>query len=89
MADTFHLVDLVSQAHAVNQWLAGKTDEEIILWIASKGRLDRVISSALPRRDIYRFVSTSQREALFFLDAGELVFVGDHTTLTSRPDVSS
>lgn len=82
MSEDFHLVDLVSQAVAVKKLLAGKTDTEKLAWLASKGQID-----VLPRRhpdakQSYRFTSALKREAGFFFDGGDIVFIGDHTTFT-------
>ena len=41
---------------------------------------------AIVGRQTYRFESVTKQEAAFFFDAGEIVFLGDHTTFTVRDD---
>lgn len=75
----FHLVDLVSQRHAVAQHLHGKSDAEIVEWLAARGHLVRQVIGG---RETYHFESLEGLRATFFLDAGELVFFSDHSTFT-------
>jgi len=85
MSEDFHLVDLVSQARAVQRILVGTTDTEKLAWLAERGKLEP--AAVRPGgRQIYRFESVNRQEAVFFLDAGEFVFVGDHTTFTVSDD---
>jgi hypothetical protein len=81
MSKDFHLIDLVSQAGAVRRLLAGKTDSEKLAWLAEHGTLEPV-AVAPGGRQTYHFESVAKQEARFFFDAGEFVFVGDHTTFT-------
>jgi hypothetical protein len=75
----FHIVDLISQREAVRQhsrgWLAG----ELVAWLATRGRLCK---RNVAGRDTFFFESAAGREAAFFLDGDQIVFVGDHTTFT-------
>jgi hypothetical protein len=81
MSGDFHLVDLVSQASAVRKLLVGKTDSEKLTWLASQGKLE-ILPRRLPdAKQTYLFESVIGREAGFFLDDGDLVFLGDHTPL--------
>ena len=73
----FQLVDLVSQRAAVRDHLRGKSNEEILHWLAARGQLKRQDVSG---RAHFHFESPTGRRALFFFDEGDLVFVGDHTT---------
>lgn len=73
----FQLIDLVSQREAVRDCLRGKSDEEILRWLADRGRLVR---QDIAGRAHFHFESHSGRRAIFFFDRGDLVFVGDHTT---------
>ena len=75
----FHLIDLVSQARAVQRLLAGKTDSEKLAWLATQGKLESVAMTP-DGRQTYHFESVTKQDAVFFFDASELVFVGDHTT---------
>jgi len=81
MSQDFHLIDLVSQAAAVQRLLAGKTDSEKLAWLAARGKVEPVLMTP-DGRQTYHFESVTKQEAAFFFDAGELVFVGDHTTFT-------
>jgi hypothetical protein len=81
MSKDLHLIDLVSQAGAVRKLLAGKTDTEKLAWLAMRGRLEPVVVTP-DGKQTYHFTSVANREAAFFLDAGEFVFVGDHTTFS-------
>jgi hypothetical protein len=79
----FHLIDLVSQREAVRQELAGKTHDEILVWLATRGTLTPLPKVGHPNEQhVFRFESLTGREALFFIDGTELVFVGDHSTFT-------
>ena len=82
MSDAFQLIDLVSQASAVRSLLAAKTDSERLAWLSGHGTLDILPTSQPGQKQCYLFTSALGREAIFFLDAGQLVFVGDHTTFT-------
>jgi hypothetical protein len=73
----FHLVDLISQRDAVRAHLRGKSAEEIVEWLSRRGRLDRW---SVEDRDHYCFETVFGRQAIFFFDEGDLVFIGDHTT---------
>jgi hypothetical protein len=81
MSQNFHLIDLVTQAPAVQRLLAGKTDSEKLAWLAARGKLEPVVMTSGGRQS-YHFESVTKQGAAFFLDAGKLVFVGDHTTFT-------
>jgi hypothetical protein len=83
MSADFHLIDLISQAGAVQRLLEGKTDSEKLAWLAARGKLEPVVMTP-DGRQTYHFESVSKQEAAFFFDAGQLVFVGDHTTVTAR-----
>ena len=79
MSEAFHIIDLVSQAGTVRKRLVGKTDSEKLAWIAAHGRLEPVLING-GGKQFYRFEAPIGQEAAFFFDAGELIFVGDHTT---------
>lgn len=73
----FHLVDLVSQREAVREYMRGKSNDEILQWLAGRGRL---VQQDISGRAYFHFESHAGRRAIFFFDRGDLVFVGDHTT---------
>jgi hypothetical protein len=84
MAEDFHLLDLPSQATAVQRLLRGNTAEHKLEWLAVRGDLSRVAVTIPNARPTYRFVSSIGMECLFFIDEDEFVFIGDHTTYTGQ-----
>jgi hypothetical protein len=78
MSDCFQLIDLVSQAGAVRKLPEGRTDSETLHWLSEHGRIEVLPSEHPEQKQSYRFTSSLGREAIFFFDAGGLVFVGDH-----------
>jgi hypothetical protein len=83
MSSAFHLLDLPSQAIAVQRLLKGLTAEEKLAWLEAHAALSRV---PIPPNfnPTYRFVSFIGMECLFFIDGDEFVFIGDHTTYTVK-----
>lgn len=86
MAGSFQLLDLTSQACAVQRLLRGHTADEKLAWLAAKGDLSRIPTDFPNARPVYQFVSTVGRECRFFIDGDEFVFFGDHTTYTVNDD---
>ena len=84
MIEDFHLIDLISQAGAVRRLLAGKTDSDKLAWLAKHGKLEMLPGEHPDSRQTYKFESVIKQEAVFFLDTGDLVFVGDHSTFTAE-----
>ena len=83
MRDDFHLVDLVSQATAVQSLLRGKSADEKIGWLSSHGSVIPVPKRSPDQHQSFRFESQTRVNCAFFLDGDELVFIGDHTTFTA------
>ena len=79
----FHLVDLVSQATAVQSLLRGKSADEKIEWLSSHGSIIPVPNQSPNQHQSFRFESQTRVECAFFLDGDEFVFFGDHTTFTA------
>ena len=79
MSDAFHLLDLVSQAHAVQTLLAGKSDAEKLDWLAQRGKVELLPNEYLDQKQSYHFESPIGRGVIFFFDSGKFGFVGDHT----------
>jgi hypothetical protein len=77
--DTFHLVDLASQAEAVQAILAGRSLEEKIKWFDQHGRLTPVPGS-FAGDQAYAFESATGLKCAFFIKDESLVFIGDNTT---------
>ena len=84
MSDGFHLLDLPSQAPAVQRLLQGLTEDEKLAWLAAHGQLTQIPIAIPGVRPTYNFVSSIGMECIFFIDGDEFVFVGDHTTYTVR-----
>jgi hypothetical protein len=84
MSSTFHLLDLPSQALALQRLLKGRDAKEKLVWLAEHGRLLRVATSITNAAPTYRFVSFIGMECLFFIDGDEFVFIGDNTTYTVK-----
>ena len=83
MSDSdFHLIDLVSQAVAVKSLLAGKSEQEKIDWLKSRGTLARAPSSIPFGPHSYAFESTTGIQCCFFIKGDEFYFIGDNTVFT-------
>jgi hypothetical protein len=83
MQDDFHLLDLPSQASAIQRMLLDRTEDEKLAWLDRRGRLSPLETPAGARR-AYLFVSTLGLECVFFISGNEFVFFGDHTTYTVK-----
>jgi hypothetical protein len=73
----FHLIDLVSQREAVRQHVMGWSVEDIVRWLAMRGKVSK---RSISGQQIFFFESAIGRQAGFFFDNDEMVFIGDHTT---------
>jgi len=80
----FRLVDLNSQASAVQAMLKGRTTEEKLAWIAERGELVRISISVANAPPTYQFISTVGLMCAFFICGDEFVLIGDHTTYTVK-----
>ncbi|MCB1044713.1 MAG: hypothetical protein KDC35_17350 [Acidobacteria bacterium] len=80
----FVLIDLVSQANAVQRLLVGLADDEKIRWLRRHGDVDEIpnLPHGYPRH--YSFVTPVGKECAFFLRGDEFVFLGDHSTFVAR-----
>lgn len=82
--EDFHLIDVASQAYAVQQLLQGRPTEAKLAWLAQRSHVSlQHHGGVFP--DTYLFRSHLGLETLFFFQAGDFVFVGDHTTWVARP----
>jgi hypothetical protein len=80
MNDDFHLVDLTSQASAVQRRLRGLSPEEKLAWLAESGRVSQV--PKIPEfADTFWFESSIGLKCAFFFWDDRLVLLGDHTTI--------
>jgi len=84
MRGTFPLLDLPSQALAVQQLLKGLAAEEKLAWMTAHGGLSRVKMFYPDCQPIYRFVSYIGMECVFFVDGDEFAFICDHTTYIAK-----
>lgn len=78
-SDTFHLVDLASQAEAVQALLAGWALDEKVAWFERHGKLAPVPGS-FTGNQAYAFESATGLKCAFFIKDDSLVFIGDNTT---------
>ncbi len=80
----FHLIDLPSQAKAVERVLAGRPEPEWIEWIRARGTLSQV-----PGHEggggavLWRFEGSGGLGCVFFVRENRFVFLGDHFTYTA------
>ena len=77
--DTFHLLDLESQAEAVQVLLIGWSLEEKVAWFQTHGKLSPLPSKLAGNRTVYSFESSIGMQCVFFIVDDDLVFVGDNT----------
>lgn len=80
MDSDFHLLDLVSQALALQRLLKGRTSREKLEWLAAHGEV--VLFSAGPPRAVYQFTSLIGFDRHFSIDGDVFVFYGGHTACT-------
>lgn len=80
----FTLLDLPSQAVAVQNLLRGKSGEEKVAWLMAHGTITPKPKLFESERQAYFFQSSIGRECAFFIDGDEFVFIAHHTTYTVR-----
>jgi hypothetical protein len=84
MKGTFHVIDLISQAGAVQSLLRGKSSEEKIEWLSAHGSITLKPKTQQDERQCFWFESPTKVNCCFFLDDDEFVFIGDGTTFKVR-----
>jgi hypothetical protein len=82
MSDDFHLLDLPSQALAVQRLLSGRPEWEKLAWLSAHGRLVSIETRVPSDCPIYLFESVLGLRCAFFITGDEFVFFGDNTTYT-------
>ena len=82
MEAEIHLIDLVSQAGVVQRSLRGKSAEEKLAWLATRGKITKMEKNMPEWPDTYFFESTMGTECGFVLDGDVFHFVGDHHLFT-------
>jgi hypothetical protein len=87
MQSEFHLLDLRSQALAVQRLLKGRAPDEKLAWLGARGELSRVAVHVAIAPPTYHFVSTVGLDCFFFIDGDEFVFLWDHTTYTAKEEI--
>jgi hypothetical protein len=80
MTGSFVVLDLPSQAVAIQRLLKGRTAQEKLAWLSARGRLDSITTTIPGARQVYSFESHIGFQCLSFIDVDEFVFIGDHTT---------
>jgi hypothetical protein len=79
MKDDFHLVDLISQASAVQRLLNGKSVMEKIAWLSAHGKLSQREKKTTEWPDIYDFETKTGMECILILQGNVFrIFLGDH-----------
>ena len=73
--DRFHLLDLISQADAVQTLLVGRTLDEKIAWLAAHGKLSALPIEPPGSKQGYWFESNIGMKCTFFFDGDDLVIV--------------
>jgi hypothetical protein len=74
---SFILIDLISQAAALQEYAAGWSKEVLILWLKDQGRLEEYTD--LYGKEIFAFESPVGFPATFYLQGTRFTFLGDHT----------
>jgi len=86
MNSTFRLVDLVSQAAAVQSLLRGKSIDEKLAWLTANGTLAPKPRAHPDERQTYWYETPLGSTCAFFWEEDTLVFVGNHTTFVVSDD---
>jgi hypothetical protein len=84
MSGAFALLDLPSQALAVERVLEGRTEDEKLAWLGAKGRLDRVSFGDEVHWPTYLFESRIGLRCCFFIAGERLVFLGVNATFAAK-----
>ena len=86
----FHLIDLISQVHAVEEFLANQLEVDILQWLQTKGELKKLKSLSSEFSTIYQFSSNFELcsninfNCVFLIKNRQFVFIGEHSTF--RPN---
>jgi hypothetical protein len=82
MCGVFTLLDVPSQAIAVQRLLRGWSSEEKVAWFSAHGKLTPKPKLRPDEHQTYWFESRIGLQCAFFFSGDKLVFIGDHTTYT-------
>ena len=76
MAEEFHLIDLVSQAVAVENLLHEKSESEKLDWLSLNGKVSQMEKKFAEWPNTYIFVSKTGLQCAFIFKDGGFYFVG-------------
>jgi hypothetical protein len=82
LTESIALLDLPSQALAVERHFGGWTEDEKLAWLSVHGRISPVPTAAPGLRRVYLSESVIGLRCCFFIADDMLVFFGDNTTYT-------
>ena len=85
LLSSFRLIDLASQAAAVQAVLRGLPIEGKLAWLAERGTLTPTRSAGWGT-ETFRFESRIGMGCLFFFRGDRIVLIGDNTTWSPDPD---
>lgn len=74
---SFILIDLISQAAALQKYAACWSKEELIVWLKAQGRLK--VDTDMFGNEIFHFESAVGFRASFYMQGTRFTFLGDHT----------
>jgi hypothetical protein len=84
MSAFFHLIDLVSQADAVERHLSTLSAAEKLEWLSTAGKIEARPKEYPFEEQSYFFESATGTTCCFFFKNDHFVFIGDHTTFTAK-----
>lgn len=79
LPESFHLIDLASQAETVQSLLAGRSMQERIAWFEARGTLSPTTANFGGDSPMFVFESVQGIRCGFFFKGESIVFVGDNT----------
>jgi hypothetical protein len=85
LLSSFRLIDLASQAAAVQSALRGLPIEGKLAWLAERGTLTTTRSAGWGA-ETFRFESRIGMSCVFFFRGDRIVLIGDNTTWSPDPD---
>lgn len=74
---SFLLIDLISQAAALQQYIQGWSKEEVTAWMKEQGTLKEF--NDIFGNEMFSFESPAGLSAGFYLRENRFIFLGDHT----------
>lgn len=80
----FLIIDLVSQAYAVQQHVRGWRTADILEWLGRQGELTRH-QEDFYGKEVYRFENPTGFSCGFYLDGDQFTFFGDNTLWRPKP----